>query len=311
MTEARSTLFGDAGTAFPLASLGKRRREAFVSLAAALALAACSEPPQEQSEQPVEEPARALPGTLEWAVEGAWRLPEERARDAALQPVELARLFGLDEAESVLELAPGAGAWTAVVAPVVAAQGGAYRVVFAPSEGGQAEAGLVESFRARFADSAVFGTIESAQLGDGSIAPPGSIEAAYTVDDVAVWMALGRVETAFAAVFDALEPGGRLGVVQPRAPAVGTQDPGAASGYVQQNYVVRLAQDAGFTLEESSELLANPADDADHPFGVWTLAPLALTAPLGEPADPTFDRTPYDTVGEPDRMVLLFRKPTT
>src|SRR5690606_7511173 len=110
-------------------------------------------------------------------------------------------------------------------------------------------------------------------------------------------------------VYAALAPGGRFGVIQPRAPARGGQDPGAASGYVQQAYVARLAEEAGFRLERAWELLANPADDADHPFGVWTLAPYRLTAPLGEPHDPSFDRSAYDQIGEPDRMMLLFRKP--
>lgn len=312
MSLALSNRSNDAGSPVPLPLAGRGKGRAFPAALGALLLAACSDPqgapPGAQEEAPA---ARALQGTLEWAAAGDWRPPEERSRDAALHRVEIARLFGLDAARSVVELGPGAGDWTAVVSPVVAAQGGAYTVAFTPWESDPAEAGLADSFRTRFADPAVFGTIAVAELGDGPVAAPGSVEAAYTVDDVAVWMALGRAEAAFAAAFEVLEPGGRFGVVQPRARVGGGQDPGAASGYVQQAYVVRLAEDAGFALEESSEPLANPLDDTDHPFGVWTLAPLRLTAPLGEAADPSFDRAPYDALGEPDRMVLLFRKPRT
>ena len=83
----------------------------------------------------------------------------------------------------------------------------------------------------------------------------------------------------------------------------------AANGYVQEAYVKQLAQEAGFLFEEASPINANPRDTKDHPFGVWTLAPTRLTAPRGEPADPAYDRTAFDAVGESDRMTLRFRKP--
>jgi predicted methyltransferase len=73
--------------------------------------------------------------------------------------------------------------------------------------------------------------------------------------------------------------------------------------------VVALAEKAGFKLDAKSEINANPKDTKDHPFGVWTLPPVKQTAPSGQPADPTFDRTKYDAIGESDRMTLRFRKP--
>jgi predicted methyltransferase len=62
-------------------------------------------------------------------------------------------------------------------------------------------------------------------------------------------------------------------------------------------------------LAERSELLANPKDTKDHPFGVWTLPPVMRSAPGGQPANPNFDRTKYDAIGESDRMALRFVKP--
>jgi len=119
----------------------------------------------------------------------------------------------------------------------------------------------------------------------------------------------GIAEKAFRDAFAALKPGGVLGVEEHRAAPGGVQDVLAANGYVQEAYVVRLAQEAGFVLDKTSEINANPADDRDHPFGVWTLPPVRLTAPRGEPADPNFDRTSYDAVGESDRMTLRLVKP--
>jgi predicted methyltransferase len=87
------------------------------------------------------------------------------------------------------------------------------------------------------------------------------------------------------------------------------QDALAADGYVQEAYVKQLANEAGFTFDGASEINANPRDTKDYPFGVWTLAPTRLTAPRGQPADPNYDRTAYDAIGESDRMTLRFRKP--
>jgi predicted methyltransferase len=252
------------------------------------------------------------PGSLAWSAEGAWRLETERAEDGPLHRLEVIETLGLDKADSVLELAPGAGAWTALLAPTVAAHEGRYVAALTSAEAGDAAGALGEQFKARFADDALFGRIETPTLGPAMppLAAPESITAAFTFDDVATWMALGYAEKAFADAYAALAPGGSLGVIQPRGAPWGAQDPGAATGYVQTAYVVRLAEEAGFVLEASSELLANPADSRDHPFGVWTLAPYNLTAPLGDPPDPAFDRSVYDQIGQPDRMMLLFRKPS-
>lgn len=280
--------------------------------AAALLAAACGGGAEEESGggAPAESAARVLPTTIMQSVAGDWRPDVERARDAALRPEDTAEAFGLDIAESVLELEPGAGYWTAIVAPVTARQGGRYVAAITAADAAT-QSSLLDALTERFADAELFGAIETVAFDaeEDPPAEPGSVAAAFSVDDVATWMAIGVAEDVFAQVFAALEPGGLFGVLQPRAPSAGPQDPGAGSGYVQEAYVIRLAEEAGFTLESASDLHANPADDASHPFGVWTLAPYRLTAPLGAPGDPAFDRSAYDAIGEPDRMTLLFRKP--
>ena len=79
---------------------------------------------------------------------------------------------------------------------------------------------------------------------------------------------------------------------------------------MDQAYVIRLGQEAGFILDRTSEINANPRDTKDHPFGVWTLPPVGRTSPRGEPVDPDFDRSRYEAIGESDRMTLRFVKPT-
>ena len=107
----------------------------------------------------------------------------------------------------------------------------------------------------------------------------------------------------------ALKPGGTLAIEQHRANP-GPQDPQAASGYVTEAFVIEAAERAGFKWVARSEINANPKDTKDHPFGVWTLPPQRATVPYGSgrTADPSFDRTKYDAIGESDRMTLRFTK---
>ena len=104
-----------------------------------------------------------------------------------------------------------------------------------------------------------------------------------------------------AAFYKALKPGGVLVIEQHRSAEGLNPDQTAPQGYVSESYVIHAARAAGFVLEARSELNANPADDHDHPFGVWTLPP---TLTLGEQ-----DREKYLGIGESDRMTLRFVKP--
>ena len=141
------------------------------------------------------------------------------------------------------------------------------------------------------------------------MAPAGTADLALFLRNIHNWMAAGTVDKAFRDAFAALTPGGLLGVEEHRANPGDVQDALAANGYVQQDYVIQLAREAGFALDAASEINANPKDDRDHPFGVWTLPPTRASAPRGEPAQEGFDHAPYDAIGESDRMTLRFRKP--
>ena len=72
---------------------------------------------------------------------------------------------------------------------------------------------------------------------------------------------------------------------------------------------MQLAQNAGFVLEESSEINANPKDNADHPLGVWMLPPNLREPEPGSPEGTGYDKAKYTAIGESDRMTLRFRKP--
>ena len=109
--------------------------------------------------------------------------------------------------------------------------------------------------------------------------------------------------------YAALKPGGIVGVVEHRLPSSAEQDPRAASGYVHEDFVKAMAAAAGFEFVEGSEVNANPADTADHPFGVWTLPPVSVTTDREGNAPEGFDGAAYAAIGESDRMTLKFVKP--
>ncbi len=248
-------------------------------------------------------------GSLAWAIAGEWR-GDAIARDVWRNPRQTLEFFGVDPSGTVIEIWPAGGWYTQILAPWLAANGGTYVAAHFPSGNSESAQAFVAGFAERFA-APLFGEIEMAEFGPdtGPIVTPGTADAVLTFRNVHNWMARGFEEKAFADFYEALKPGGILGVVEHRLPASQPQDPRAASGYVQEDYVIALATEAGFELVGSSEVNANPADTADHPFGVWTLPPVRRSSPVGEEPDPGFDSAPYDSIGESDRMTLLFRKP--
>lgn len=251
-------------------------------------------------------------GTLEWAVNGEWRAAD-RPRDRWLHPLETLRFLGLQKGMEVLQLWPGRGLWTEILAPYLAKNDGVlYAANFQLGDHpNPAEAAVVKRFKTRFSDRARYGEVRMTEFGasSGPVAPERSVDLALFMLNLDEWMAAGLAEKAFRDTFAALKPGGILGVVQHRANIGGLQDPVAANGYVQEPFVKGLAAEAGFAFVTSSEVNANSKDAKDHPFGVWTLPPDRLSAPRGARPDPNFNHTKYDLIGESDRMTLKFRRP--
>ena len=279
------------------------RRQAFLALAAGLA--ACERPGLgSKGDGPTE-------GSLGWAVAGPWRI--EPARDEWRHPLQTLLFWGLDAGMNVLEILPGRGWYTSILAPYLHRNDGRLIAAsFDPRSQSLPQRETLAAWEARFnEDPDLYGeitrTIVSANA--GALAPPESVDLAILSNNLHTLMAEGIAERVFRDVLTALKPGATFGVEQHRAASTGLQDPLAGSGYVQEAYVKALAYEAGFEFVAASDVNANPRDTRDHPFGVWTLPPTLRTSPLGRPDDPSFDSEPFRDIGESDRMTLRFRKP--
>jgi predicted methyltransferase len=241
-------------------------------------------------------------GSITAAIAGAHRSAENRARDRYRHPEETLTFFGLEPTMNVIEMAPGRGWYTEVLAPVLRDHGRLTVAMGDPAESDYARdlVAHLERFPSVFdqVERVVFSPPEHTNLGSD-----GSADMVLTFRSTHGWINRGQAEAVFAAMFRVLRPGGILGVVQHRADDHADPIESAQSGYVSEPHVRSLAEAAGFVLEDASAINRNEADDHDHPEGVWTLPP---TLRLGDE-----NRAEWERIGESDRMTLRFRKPDT
>ncbi|MEO1322700.1 MAG: hypothetical protein AAFV59_06805 [Pseudomonadota bacterium] len=291
--------------------------------ASALIVAACSggsEAPTETVEADTPPPVEVVDAgsmTLAEAVAGDWRSDDEKARDVWRNPAETLEFFEIAPSDTVVEIWPGGGWYTNVIAPYLASDGGTLIAavwdvnIFEGERLERIEQRIADYKAVYEADADLFGTLEysafSAQ--SGPLAEAGSVDAVLTFRNVHNWMSGDYSPKFFTDAYAALKPGGTLGVVEHRLPSSTEQDPRAASGYVHEDFVKAMAASAGFEFVAASEINANPADSADHPFGVWTLPPVSRSTDRDGNTPDGFDAAAYAEIGESDRMTLKFIKP--
>ncbi|MEO1013855.1 MAG: hypothetical protein AAFX08_01570 [Pseudomonadota bacterium] len=283
-------------------------RAALAAMAALLALAACGE---EERPASAETPQEATPSALlNAAVAAAHRSEDERARDQWRHPKETLEFFGVAPDATVVEIWPGGGWYTNILSPYLRYGGGTLYAATVDPALSEFAAAARDRLSTRFADSSVYGNLQLVSFAPGgpaALAPVENADVVLTFRNAHNWIDAGVAEPAFTAFFNALKPGGVLGVVEHRA------DPAAADGeshggYVTETTIIALAEAAGFILEARSEINANPADTKNHPFGVWTLPPVSRRAQAPGLPD-VVDPSTYEAIGESDRMTLKFRKP--
>jgi predicted methyltransferase len=291
---------------------GSRRRGLEVrtsSLGAVAVLAvACASSPVAEPHKAEALAASSPRVELRAAIAGTQRSDRERARDVYRHPAETLELFGVREDMNVVELWPGGGWYSAILAPFLRERG--RLVVAAGDPNGDPKAEPTQDAKAFLARSnlqpEVFGRVARIQVpatGDVVLGPPESADAVFTFRNLHTFVWLKIDQQILAASFRVLKHGGVLGLTDHRAPPGGSTDPKVLgdTGYIPEAYAVALVERAGFRLVARSEINANPMDTKDYEGGVWALPP---TYANGEK-----DHARYEAIGESDRMTLKFVKP--
>lgn len=248
-----------------------------------------------------------LVSKIETAMQGEHRSDKNKARNQYRHPVGTLTFFGLKPDMTVLEIAPGGGWYTEIIAPVMRDTGvyiaGSYDVEIEgqPKYRYRQHQALLDQITDQ---PELYGQIKVAKY-----SPPesrdlwqeNSVDMVLTFRSSHGWTRAGLIDDVYADFFRVVKSGGILGVVQHRAPVGGDADEWAKKGYVPEARVIQAAEKAGFVLDGKSEVNANPKDLKDHEEGVWRLPP---TLGLGDK-----DREKYLAIGESDRMTLRFIKP--
>lgn len=246
------------------------------------------------------------------AINGNHRTPEYVERDRYRHPLKTLRLFDVQPHHTVVEIWPGGGWYTEILAPYLREKG---TLIAAAYDASDKQADYRPGSRKRFEDKlaanpAVYDRVQLASLmfdeASGAVTIPaaasGSADRVVTFRNAHGWFARGTMSAAFAHFFDILKPGGKLGIVQHMAGP--EQDWMSRNiGYIGRDYVVAEALKAGFELEAEGFFNRNPLDTGRHERGVWQLPPNLR----GVEADEEKQR--LRAIGESNRMTLVFIRP--
>ena len=266
---------------------GQRRR-----LLSGMAASALSVPLLAQSQAPADDGLAA-------AVAGAHRSDANRARDRWRHPLETLRFFGLRAGHSVIEVAPGAGWYTEILAPWLRSNGRMIAAHYSrtdPSDYRRRGRAGFDAFLAARPD--LYDKVLTVTMPTGprftDLPAATQVDAVLTFRNVHNWLTDGHLDQTLQAFAAVLKPGGVLGVVDHRAPSGASLDWMARSGYVSEELMEDRARAAGFRLAGRSEINANPADGRYHVNGVWSLPPSYRGGAV--------DRERFAAIGESDRF---------
>lgn len=241
---------------------------------------------------------------LDKVIQAPHRNAANVARDIYRHPKQTLMFFDLQTDMKVLEILPGRGWYTEILAPLMKDSGELTVASFGETHPTKYLRNIhIEFMKKMNADSDIYGKVKTVVFkkeGYLEDIPDNSMDMVITFRNTHNWIRYGGIEEIYPAFNRVLKPGGVLGVVQHRAHAGSDHKVSAEKGYVPESYLINLVEDAGFELVKKSEINANLADSKDYPEGVWTLPPSYRLKDK--------DRDKYTAIGESDRMTLKFIK---
>ncbi len=243
---------------------------------------------------------------LDTVLAGDWRTPKWVARDPYRHPKETLSFFLLKPDQTVIEITPGGGWWTEILAPYLRENGKYIAATWDDNIKGQPgyRYNLNKQLRAKIASNAALYDKAEVRIFDAKkpdFGPPASADVVLTFRNAHNWVEDGNAADYFRAFYAVLKPGGTLGFEDHRAKPGTDLQKQIKTGYLTEELVKKYAQDAGFVVDGQSEVNANAKDTTDHPNGVWTLPPTNQHDKA--------DDAKYQAIGESDRMTLRFKKP--
>jgi len=242
------------------------------------------------------------PSQLDQAIAGEHRSEKNKTRDIYRHPKETLEFFGFDSSMTVVEITPGGGWYTEILAPALKGKGKLYGAHYPDTGEDNYFSNSRKRLEKKLASSEVFNEViltDFVPRKESALAPKGTADLVLTFRNLHNWREEGTLQV-FKDAYAALKKGGVLGVVEHRMPVSQKFAENMRSGYFPEALTIKLALEAGFTLAGSSDINANAKDSAQHPKGVWTLPPVLR---LGDK-----DKAKYLAIGESDRMTLKFIK---
>lgn len=251
-------------------------------------------------------PADDVDGLLQHAVSGSWRSAANKARDHYRHPIQTLELFGLRPDMTVIEIEPGGGWYTEILAPVLHDHGHLVEAAPPVNTGSPFMHRMASAFESKLhADPAVYGnvtTIPFAPPSQVKLGPPNSADMVLTFRNLHDWLNQNPATLAavFQAAYQVLKPGGVFGVTEHRArPYDDALEVSHALHRIPEDYVIELGLKTGFQLAAVSEINANAKDT--ETLNVHRLPPDLSGSPS--------EQAKMRAIGESDRMTLAFVKP--
>ena len=169
------------------------------ALAVLAALSACSKQEPATQTPPVAEATQpAAADALSASVNGEWRSAEDKSRDEFRHPKEALEFWGLAPGMAILEVQPGGGWWSDILAPYAKATGGKYYATGADLQNPELSEGAKKSradFEARFAAKPdVYGQVQLVNFGAKSAPlPENTFDLVLSARSFHGWMGAGAI----------------------------------------------------------------------------------------------------------------------